>query len=194
MHFIREDHRFSDHDPIARSGAPYSGIHWPRPPRLPKTTTREPEKPKPKVPVPIVQPLYAMPRETPIREGRGYFKDCSIHTYTLIKDKGVKKAKYEKHPVKYIGSNLKALHFRIFYYPPHRYFHFLELTPKDINTFMKMNEGAPIFCDGAFAFVCTRPGEGNTVVALSIRDNDKQIDIIKQKYPTRAKLPIYRSS
>ena len=27
MHFIREDHRFSDHDPIARSGAPYSGIH-----------------------------------------------------------------------------------------------------------------------------------------------------------------------
>jgi len=122
-----------------------------------------------------------------------FFSDCFIYTYTLITDKCVKKAKYEKHPLKYIGSNGKAPHFRtIISYPSDRYFHFLEFTPKDINTFMKMNEGAPIFCDGGFAFVYTRPGEGNTLVAISIRDNDQIIDMIKREYPNKAKLPIHK--
>jgi len=191
IYFVKVDPRFSDNDPNARSGAPYSGIHWPRPPR--RTTTREPEKPKPKVPVPIAQPLYAMPEQTLIRESRFGYKDCFIYTYALITDKGVKKAKYEKHPVQHVGQSKVPHHFRtLSSFPLVRNIHFLEFTPKDSNTFMSMNEGAPIFCGWKFSFIVIMLRDTKTLVAISIPDNRQIVDIIKQRYPNRAKLPIYK--
>ena len=142
------------------------------------------------MPVPIVQPLYAMPLPTPIQTDGSVRLGCEIHYYTLITDKGLKKAKFERELVSHAGSIPVTLPLRLTSgIVRRRLLHRFKVSPKEGDTFINMNEGAPIFCDSRLSFVVSAMEGTDTLNAVSIADNLEIINRIKYKFPNKARLP-----